>query len=406
MKKDRFICGLDIGSTKVCAVVGEIIEGGLEISGIGTSPSTGIRKGMIVNMEHTVESIRNAVKEAEFNTGVHIDSIYVGITGSHIKGFNSYGAVVIKNGEVTFHDVEIAIESAKAVYIPIDREMLQVIPASYNIDGQNGIKDPIGMKGLRLEAKVHIITAAVSSVQNILRCCEKAGLEVIEVIFQPIALAEALLTDDEKDLGVAVADIGGTTDIFLFKDGRLVNFSVLPIGGNHFTNDIAIGLRVSVSEADRLKRSFGFAIANMVNKDEMIDIVQGGQKRKIPAKCLSEIIQPRAEELLELIKDELQHLSAFDIASSGIVLTGGGALLRGLDRMAESMLQLPVRIGYPDNINGCRGEINSPVCANGIGLVVYGFNRGSNKGSMEFFYKNDTVGIFGKMKNWVSEVFR
>ncbi len=402
MKRGRFICSLDIGNTKVCAVVGEIIEGGLEISGRGTSPSTGIRKGMIVNMEHTVESIKKAVKEAEFITGANIESVYVGIAGGHIEVFNSYGAVVIKNGEVTPYDVEQAIESAKSVYIPIDREMLQVIPVSYNIDGQNGIKDPIGMKGLRLEAKVHIITASVSYVQNILRCCEKAGLKVIEVIFQPIASAEALLTDDEKDLGVAVADIGGTTDIILFKDGRLVNFSVLPIGGNHFTNDIAIGLRVSVSEADRLKRSFGYAIANMVNENEIIDILQAGQERKMPARYLSEIIQPRAEELLELIKNELQSLSAYDLASSGIVLTGGGSLLRGLDKMAESILQLPVRIGYPDNINGCRGEINSPEYASGIGLVVYGFN----KESREFSYRNETPGLFGKMKNWVSDVFK
>ncbi|NWF51460.1 MAG: cell division protein FtsA [Nitrospirae bacterium] len=402
MNKGNYICGLDIGSTKICAVVGEIIDGRLEIRGIGTSPSTGVRKGMVVNIEPTVESIKKAVKEAEINTGVCIDSAYVGITGIHIKGFNSYGAVGIKKGEVTTLDVEQAIESSKAIYIPIDREVIQVIPSGYILDGQDGINDPVGMTGVRLEAKVHIITASTTSVQNIIRCCEKADLEPIEVVFQPIASAEAVLTNDEKDLGVAFADIGGTTDIVLFKDGRLLHFSVLPVGGPHFTNDIAIGFRLSLSEAERLKKSFGHAIANIVDKNEMIDIVQAGQERKIPSRYLSEIIQPRAEELLVLIKNELQCISAYDVASSGIVLTGGGSLLAGLDRMAEAILELPVRIGYPDSINGCKGDINSPVYATGIGLVLYGFNRESR----EFSYRCDTRGIIMKMRSWVSEVFR
>lgn len=402
MKKDRYICGLDIGNTKVCAVVGEIDEDGLEIIGIGVSPSKGIRKGVIVDIEHAVESIKSAIKEAEINTGREIDSVYVGIAGLNVKIFDNYGAVGIKNEEITSLDIEQAIESAKTSYIPVDREVLQVIPASYTIDGQNGIKDPVGMKGTRLEAKVHIITVPVSYMQNIIKCCEKAGIEIIEIVFQPIASAEAVLTDDEKELGVVVADIGGTTDIILFKDGRLLNFSVVPVGGNHFTNDIAIGLKVTVSEAERLKKNFGYSIAHMVNKEDMIDIIQAGQERKISARCLSEIIQPRAEELIELISNELQCMSAYDIASSGIVLTGGGSLLRGLDRIAESILQLSVRIGYPDGINGCRGEINTPAYVAGIGLVTYGFNRES-KG---FSYESNTSRIFGKMKNWVSGVFR
>ncbi|MGB9715290.1 MAG: cell division protein FtsA [Thermodesulfovibrionales bacterium] len=402
MKKDRHICGLDIGNTKVCAVVGEFEKDGLEIIGIGTSASDGIRKGVIVDIEHTVESIKRAIKEAEINTGKEIDSVYVGIAGTNVKVFDSYGAVGIKNEEITLIDIEQAIESAKSVYIPIDREVLQVIPAGYAVDGQNGIKDPLGMKGTRLEAKVHIVTVPVSYIQNIIKCCEKAGIKIIEIVFQPIASAEAILTDDEKELGVVVADIGGTTDIVLFKDRRVLNFSFIPVGGNHFTNDIAIGLRVTVSEAERLKRNFGYAFAHMVNKEDMIDIVQAGQERKISARYLSEIIQPRAEELFELIGNELKCMSAYDIASSGIVLTGGGSLLRGLDRMAEAILQLPVRIGYPDGINGCRGEINNPAYVTGIGLVTYGFS----KESREFFYENNTRGIFGKMKNWVSEVFR
>lgn len=402
MRKGSFIFGLDVGTTKVCAVVGEVLEGGLELRGIGTSPSTGIKKGVVINIEPTVESIKKAVKEAESLTGVQIDAVYVGITGVHIKGFNSYGAVGIRGEEVTPLDMERAIESARAIYIPLDREVLQVIPTGFVLDGEDGIRNPVGMAGVRLEAKVHIITAGVSSVQNILKCCEKAGLEVIEIVFQPFASAEAVLTDDEKELGVAVVDIGGTTDIVLYRDGRLRHFSVLPIGGNHFTNDIAIGLRVSMSEAERLKKSFGCALTSMVDKDEMIDIVQAGQERKIPARCLSEIIQPRAEELLDLIKDELQSSSGYDIASTGIVLTGGGSLLAGLGRMAEAVLSLPVRQGYPDCVNGCRGNINTPVYATGIGLVLYGFN----KELRESCYRNNFTGIFGKMKDWVSGVFR
>lgn len=403
MRKGNFIFGLDIGTTKVCAVVGEVLEGGLEIRGIGVSASTGIKKGVVVNIESTVESIKKAVKEAESLTGVQIDAVYVGITGAHIKGFDSNGAVVIKGEEITPLDVERAKEYASAVYIPLDREVLQVIPTGFILDGQDGIKDAVGMAGVRLEAKVHIITAGVSSVQNILKCCEKAGLEVIEIVFQPIASAEAVLTDDERELGVAVVDIGGTTDIILYKDGRLRHFSVLPVGGTHFTNDIAIGLRVSMPEAERLKKSFGFALASMVDKDEMIDIVQAGRERKIPARYLSEILQPRAEELLDLIRDELQSTSGYDIASTGIVLTGGGSLLAGLDRLAEAVLSLPVRQGYPDCVNGCRGNINTPVYATGIGLVLYGF---LNKDLRESCYRDNLPGVFGKMKDWVSGVFR
>ena len=403
MRKGNFIFGLDIGTTKVCAVVGEVLEEGLEILGIGTSTSTGIKKGVVVNIELTVESIKKAVKEAESLTGVQIDAVYVGITGVHIKGFNSHGAIGISGEEITPLDVERSIEYASAAYIPIDREVLQVIPTGFILDGQDGIRDPVGMTGSRLEAKVHIITAVVSSVQNILKCCEKAGLEVIKIVFQPLASAEAVLSDDERELGVAVIDIGGTTDIILYKDGRLKHFSVLPIGGNHFTSDIAIGLSVSMLEAERLKKSFGFALESMVDKDEMIDIVQAGRERKIPARYLSEIIQPRAEELLDLIKDELQSNSGYDIASTGIVLTGGGSLLAGLDRMAEAVLSLPVRQGYPDCVNGCRGNINTPVYATGIGLVLYGFFK---KELRESCYTDNLTGLFGKMKDWVSGVFK
>ena len=399
----NIIVGLDVGTTKICAVVGELIEGELEIRGISTSASTGLRKGVVVDIESTVESIKNAVKTAESITGVEINAVYVGIAGGHIKGFNSYGAVGLRGKEVAYVDVERVIDSAKAVYVPLDREVLHVIPTGYILDGQNGIRDPIGMMGVRLEAKVYIVTGAVTSVQNLLKCCEKVGLEVVDIVFEPVASAEAILTDDEKELGVAIVDIGGgTTDIILYKDGWLRHTSVLAIGGNHFTNDIAVGLRVSVSEAERVKKSFGSAATSMVGDSEEIDIIQAGQGRKILRRCLSEIIQPRTEELLDLIKGELISCSAYDIASTGVVLTGGGSLLEGLDRMAEAVLGLPVRIGFPNDIKGCKNIINNPMYATGVGLVLYGLETESDR----VFYPDAFTGIFGKMKDWVKGIFR
>jgi len=399
----NIIVGLDVGTTKICAVVGELIEGELEIRGISTSASTGLRKGVVVDIESTVESIKNAVKTAESITGVEINAVYVGIAGGHIKGFNSYGAVGLRGKEVAYVDVERVIDSAKAVYVPLDREVLHVIPTGYILDGQNGIRDPIGMMGVRLEAKVYIVTGAVTSVQNLLKCCEKVGLEVVDIVFEPVASAEAILTDDEKELGVAIVDIGGgTTDIILYRDGWLRHTSVLAIGGNHFTNDIAVGLRVSVSEAERVKKSFGSAATSMVSDSEEIDIIQAGQGRKILRRCLAEIIQPRTEELLDLIKGELISCSAYDIASTGVVLTGGCSLLEGLDRMAEAVLGLPVRIGFPEDIKGCKDIINNPMYATGVGLVLYGSDTKSGR----VFYPDAFTGIFGKMKDWVKGIFR
>lgn len=397
------IVGLDVGTTKICAVVGELVDGELEIRGVSTSASTGLRKGVVVNIESTVESIKNALKTAESFTGVEINAVYVGIAGGHIKGFNSHGAVGIRGKEVASVDVDRVIDSAKAVYVPLDREVLHVIPTGYILDGQNGIKDPIGMMGVRLESKVYIVTGAVTSVQNLLKCCEKAGLEVIDIVFEPLASAEATLTDDEKELGVAIVDIGGgTTDVILYKDGWLRHTSVLGIGGNHFTNDIAVGLRVSVSEAERVKRSFGTATINMVNDSEEIDIIQAGQGRKILRRCLSEVIQPRTEELLDLIKGELVSCSGYDIAATGVVLTGGGSLLEGLDRMAEAVLGLPVRIGFPKYIKGYTDIINNPMYATGVGLVLHGLETESNR----VFYPDVFTGIFGKMKDWVKGIFK
>jgi len=397
------IVGLDVGTTKICAAVGEVVNGELEFRGVSTSSSAGLRKGVVVDMEATVESIRNAVKTAEAAIGVEINAVYVGISGGHIKGFNSYGAVGIRGKEVTPVDVERLIDSAKAVYVPIDREVLHVIPTGYILDGQNGIKDPAGMAGGRLEAKVYIVTGAVTSVQNLLKCCEKAGVEAVDIVFEPLASAEAILTDDEKELGVAVVDIGGgTTDIILYKDGWLRHSSVLAVGGNHFTNDIAVGLRISVIEAERIKKGYGSALTSMVGASEELDIIQEGQGRKIVRRQLSEIIQPRAEELVDLIKRELLSFSAYDIASTGVVLTGGGSLLEGLDRMAETALGLPVRIGFPKKISGPDNIMNSPMYATGAGLVLYGFETAASR----IFSPDTFTGIFGKMTEWVKGIFK
>jgi cell division protein FtsA len=400
---ENVIVGLDVGTTKICAIVGEVVNDGLEFRGISTSASRGLRKGVVVNVEAAVESIRNAVKAAESSAGAEINSVYVGISGGHIKGFNSYGAAGVRGRQVSDVDVERVIDSAKAVYVPLDREVLHVIPTGYTLDGQNGIRDPIGMIGSRLEAKVYILTGAITSVQNLLKCCEEAGIEVNDIVFEPLASAEAVLTDDERDLGVAVVDIGGgTTDIILYRDGWLRHSSVLAVGGNHFTNDVAVGLRISVTEAERLKKSFGNVAVDMTDKTNEITIAQSGQERRIQRSRLSEIIRPRAEELLDLIKAELIACSGYDIASMGVVLTGGGALLEGFDRMAEVMLGLPVRIGLPRDLRGCLDVMNNPIYSTGAGLVLYGY--GSEPGRI--FSSDAFTGIFGKMKDWVKGIFR
>lgn len=400
---ENIIVGLDVGTTKICAIVGEVVKGDLEFRGISTSASRGLRKGVVVNVEAVVESIRNAVKAAESSAGAEINSVYVGISGGHIKGFNSYGAAGVRGKEVSYVDVERVIDSAKAVYVPLDREVLHVIPTGYTLDGQNGIRDPIGMIGTRLEAKVYILTGAITSVQNLLKCCEEAGIEVSDIVFEPLASAEAVLTDDERELGVAVVDIGGgTTDIILYRDGWLRHSSVLAVGGNHFTNDVAVGLGLSVSEAERVKKSLGNVAADITDDTNEISIMQSGQERKIPRSRLSGIIQPRAEELLDLIKAELVACSGYDIASTGVVLTGGGALLEGLGRMAETLLGLPVRIGFPRHIKGCADIMNNPIYATGAGLVLYGY--GSEPGRT--FSSDAFTGVFGRMKDWVKEIFR
>jgi len=402
VKQEDIIVGLDVGTTKVCAVVGRMVRGELEFCGVSSFPSTGLRKGVIVDVESTAESIQRALRSAEGSTGVEINAVHVGISGGHIKGFISYGVVAVKGKEVSPLDVERAIDSARAAYVPLDREVLHVIPAGYVLDGQNGIREPVGMIGERLEANVYIVTGAVTSVQNLLRCCEKAGVKSADIVFEPLASAEAILTDDEKEIGVAVVDVGGgTTDAILFKEGWMRNSSVIAVGGNHFTNDIAVGLRISVTEAERIKKRFGTAGAVMVNDSEEIESAERGKEQKITHGRLIEIIMPRAEELLEMVRKDLRSRDGYRIASAGVVLTGGGSLLGGFARMAEDILGMPVRIGFPRDIKGCRDIANNPMYSTGAGLVRYAVNEHS----VRTVYPVAFAGIFGKMKDWVKGIF-
>ncbi|MEW6108684.1 MAG: cell division protein FtsA [Nitrospirota bacterium] len=398
------IVGLDIGTSKVCSIAAEVNAKGVSLLGVGTSPSAGIRKGTIVNIDAAVDSIKKAVRDAESFSGTKIKSVYVGITGAHIKGFNSSGAVGVRGKEIKAADVVRAIDSAKTVYIPLDREVLHVIPAEFVVDGQEGIVNPVGMSGVRLEANVHIITGAASSMQNLLKCCEKAGLEVVDIVLKPLASAYSTLTEDEKEFGAVLIDIGaGTTDIALFRDGYLKQISLLGIGGSHITNDIAIGLRVNMNEAERLKKTSGASFAASTDNSEEIHINQpGGEDRIMPKKYLTEIIQPRCEEMLELIKGELKASLAYELATCGVVLTGGTARLNGFDRMAESLLGLPVRIGMPSNTYGMGSVVGSPVYSTGVGLVAYAAESDLNRRSSP-----EILGeVFGRMKEGIKGAFR
>ncbi|OGW27239.1 MAG: cell division protein FtsA [Nitrospirae bacterium GWC2_57_13] len=375
-KPDNILVGLDLGTTKVCAIVGAVKDSGkVDIIGIGISPSHGLKKGVVVNIDSTVESVRKAVREAELMAGVEIDSVYVGISGSHIKGINSRGVVAIKNKEVNPSDVARVIDAARAVNIPMDQQVLHVLPQEFIIDDQDGIKEPLGMYGVRLEAKVHIITGAVTSIQNIVKSCSRAGLRVNDLVLQPLASSQAVLTGEERDLGVVVVDIGGgTSDVALFLEGSLWHTEVLPIGGNHLTNDISIGLRTPASEAEKIKIKYGCALSSLVKHEDTIDVpsVGGRPPRVLSRQILCEIIEPRVEELFGMVQQRLKKSGFEDMFASGIVLTGGAALMEGLQDAAEHYLGLPIRRGTPRHIGGLMDVVNSPIYATGVGLVLYG----------------------------------
>ncbi len=408
-KKENLVVGLDIGTTKICAIVGEVKEGGrVDIIGIGSHPSRGLRKGVVVNIESTVESIKKAIEEAELMAGVEIKAVYTGIAGGHIKGFNSRGVIAVKDREINKADVERVIDAARAVAIPLDREVLHILPQEFIIDDQDGIKEPLGMSGVRLEAEVHIVTGAVTSVQNIIKSCQRAGLEVLDIILEPLASGEAVLTQEEKDLGVAVADVGGgTTDVAIFLDGSIRHTAVLAIGGNHLTNDIAIGLRTPGIEAEKIKKKYGCALTTLVMDDETIEVPSMGGRapRVLSRQVLSEIIQPRAEEIFELVNREIRKTGYEDMIASGTVLTGGTAIMEGIPEVAENILELPVRRGKPTNIGGLVDIVNSPMYATGVGLVLYGAKEEMSGRPRRFTGENLFGRVFNRMKEWMGELF-
>lgn len=406
-KKGDIIVGLDAGTTKICAIVGEVNDDGLEIIGVGTHPSKGLRKGVVVNIESTVQSIKKAVEEAELMAGCEINTVYAGIAGGHIKGFNSHGIIAVKDKEITRADVERAIEAAQAVAIPPDREVIHVIPQEYIIDDQDGIQEPIGMSGVRMEVKVHIVTAAVTAAQNIIKCANKAGLDVADIVLQQIASSEAVLSQDEKELGVALVDIGGgTTDIAIYHQGTIKHTAVISVGGNQITGDIAVGLRTPANEAERIKKRYGCAMTSMIQKDETLEVPSvGGRKPRIVSRqILGGIIEPRVEELYQLIDMEMIKSGYKELTASGVVLTGGTAIMEGTVELGEQVFNLPVRKGVPTGIGGLVDVVKSPIYSTGVGLVLYG-RRCAAKTRFERGDKNTFNKLFSRMKGWMKEFF-
>lgn len=406
-KSDDLIVGLDIGTTKICCIVGNMTEEGLEIVGIGTSPSKGMRKGVVINIESTVAAIQKAIREAELMAGCEIKSVFAGIAGGHIKGLNSQGVIAIKNREVTDDDLQRVIDAAKAIAIPMDREVLHILPQEFIIDDQDGIREPLGMSGVRLEAKVHIVTGAVASAQNIVKSCNRAGTDVDDIVLEQLASSEAVLSPDEKELGVALVDIGGgTADIAIFSEGAIKHTSVLSIGGDHLTSDIAVGLRTPTAEAEKIKQAYGCCLTSMVGKDETIEVpsVGGREPRILSRQLLAEILEPRVEEIFSLVNREIIRSGYEELIASGVVLTGGSAILPGMPELAEQVFNLPVRRGNPLNIGGLTDVVNSPIYATGVGLVKYG--------SMNTQVKNFKIGennvferVTKRMKDWFGEFF-
>jgi cell division protein FtsA len=410
-RKERYLVGLDVGTSKVTAVVGEVLDGdGIDIVGLGVAESRGIRRGVVVNLEAAVDSIKKAIEEAELMAGVEIDSVHLALSGPHIKGFNSRGVIAVagKNREITREDVRRAIDAAKAVSLPTGREILHVLPQDFVVDEQDGIGAPVGMTGARLEVNVHIITGSQSSTQNIVACVNRAGVNVAETVVEQLAASESVLTTDEKELGVALVDIGGgTTDIAIYERGSLWHTAVVGVGGDHFTNDIAVGLRTPVPDAEKIKRKCGCALSGMVDEDETMEVASvGGRKPRVMARrILSEILQPRAEEIFHLVWDEIRRAGYEKSLNSGIVLTGGGAILDGMPEIAEQIFDLPIRRGCPTGVGGLADHVNSPTFATGVGLALYGYRNSRGDSGRVPVGAGAFVRVAGRLRGLFKEFF-
>jgi len=407
MARSELIVGLDIGTTKICVVVGELSPEGVDVVGIGTSPSTGLRKGVVVNIEQTVQSIKKALEEAELMAGCEIRSVYAGIAGSHIKGFNSHGVIAVKGGEVGPRDIERVIDAAKAVAIPLDREVIHILPQEFIVDDQRGIADPLGMAGVRLEVRVHIVTGAVTSAQNIIRSCHRAGLDVSDIVLESLASSKAVLTGEEREIGVALVDLGGgTTDLAIFANDSIKHTAVLALGGTNLTNDIAFGLRTPMASAEKIKVKYGCALAEMVPKDDVIEVmsVGGREPRRLSRQVLAEICEPRVEEMLALVDQELIRSGMKNQIGAGVVLTGGTALIEGIQELGEQIFNLPTRIGYPDKVGGLKDVVNSPMYATAVGLLMYGAEKEGVEQRFRIRDENVFNRILGRMRKWFVDV--
>ncbi|HKQ30389.1 MAG TPA: cell division protein FtsA [Burkholderiales bacterium] len=402
---EKLIVGLDIGTSKVLAIVGEQnANGELEIIGVGHHPSRGMKKGVVVNIESTVQSIQRAVEEAELMAGCQIHSVYAGIAGSHIRSTNSHGNVAIRDKEVSQFDIDRVIESASAMAIPADQKVLHVLPQEYIIDGQEGIREPIGMSGVRLESRVHIVTGAVSAVQNIVKCVRRCGLEVDDIILEQLASSTSVLTDDEKELGVCLVDIGGgTTDISVYTEGAIRHTAVIPIAGDQVTNDIAVALRTPTPNAEEIKKKYGCALTQLAQREETLEVPSVGDRppRKLTRQTLAEVVEPRIEELYGLIQAELRRSGFEDVIGSGIVLTGGSAKMEGMIDLAEEVFHMPVRLGLPQYVGGLKGVIQNPIFATGVGLVLHGAKyRTGGSYTRTVQDAKGLKGVVGRMKSW------
>ncbi len=406
MPKNNYIVGLDIGTKKTAAIIGEITEDKkIEIIGIGTTDSRGLRKGVVVNLEATVNAIKKAQEEAELMAGVEIDSAFVGISGAHIKSFNSRGVIAVsgKNKEITPEDIERVIDQSKAVSIPPDREIIHIIPQEFVVDEQDGIKDPLGMSGIKLEVNVHIVTSATTSVQNLKTCIERAGIEIERVVLNQIAASSSTLSHDEMELGVGMIDMGGgTTEVAIFERGSLWYTSIIPIGGDNFTNDIAVGLRTPIPEAEKIKKKFGCVSSPMLDEQDTIEVPSVGRGKKpriLSRQLLADIIQPRAEEIFRLVDNDIKRMGYEKSLNSGIVLTGGTALLEGLEEVAEEIFDLPVRRGDPSGIGGLAERVNTPDYATSVGLILFGYDQWKEK----TLSKDRKRSLWVKFKDWLKE---
>jgi len=402
MSDNSLIVGLDIGTSKVVAIVGEVnSHGEIDIIGIGSHRSTGLKKGVVVNIESTVQSIQRAVEEAELMAGCEIHSVYAGIAGSHISSLNSHGIVAIKDREVMSHDIDRVLDAARAVAIPADQQVLHVLPQEYLIDSQEGVKEPLGMSGVRLEAKVHLISCAVNAAQNIEKCIRRCGLEVDDIILEQLASSYSVLTDDERELGVCLVDIGGgTTDIAIFTEGSIRYTGVIPIAGDQVTNDIAMALRTPTMHAEEIKIKYACALAKLTREDETIQVPSVGERpaRSLSRQALAEVVEPRYDELFTLVQAELRRSGYEDLVAAGIVLTGGTSKMEGVVELAEEIFHMPVRLGAPQNVKGLVDIVTNPIHATGVGLLQFGAK--AQKDSKESGGVTPKTDWLEKVKKW------